>query len=83
MSCHDCDNRFREYLIFRSAVVRFANFLDDLEAERQRIIEESRPENAPPLMNIKAVLRDKEPTIASGEAGPLMKAALADSHESL
>lgn len=68
MSCPDCANRFREYLIFRSAVVRFANFLDDLEAERLRIVEESRPAGAPPLPRVKAVLRDKDPTVACTEA---------------
>lgn len=75
MSCPDCENRFREYLIFRAAVVRFANYLDDMENERRRILEESRPEGAPPLVNVKAKLRDREPTIASGEAGTLIQSA--------
>jgi hypothetical protein len=59
LPCPECENRFREYLIFRSAVVRFANYLDDLEGERRRILEASQPQGAPPLPKVKAVLRDK------------------------
>ena len=63
MSCPDCEHRFREYLIFRSAVVRFANYLDDMENERRRILEECRPEGASPLVTVKATMRDLEPKI--------------------
>ena len=71
MSCPECENRFREYLIFRAAVVRFANYLEDLENERRRILEESRPEDALPLASVEATLRVREPTVASKEAGTL------------
>jgi hypothetical protein len=59
LSCPECQNRFREYLIFRSAVVRFANYLDVMENERRRILEESRPDGLPPLPRVKAILRYK------------------------
>jgi len=75
LSCPDCEHRFREYLIFRSAVVRFANYLDDMENERRRILEECRPEGAPPLVNVKATMRDKQPTVTSGGTGTLTKTA--------
>jgi hypothetical protein len=72
LACPECENRFREYLIFRSAVARFANYLDDMENERRRILEESRPEGAPPLVKVKARLRVKHPTVStSEEAGTL------------
>jgi hypothetical protein len=73
LSCYDCENRFREYLIFRSAVARFANHLDDLENERRRILEDSRPEGAPPIVTVKATLRTKE--IAIEGAGTLTEDA--------
>ena len=75
MSCPDCENRFREYLIFRAAVVRFANYLDDMENERRRILEESRPEGAPPLTNVKVMLRDKQPRIRKRRVGTLTETA--------
>jgi hypothetical protein len=59
LSCPDCEHRFREYLIFRSAVVRFANLLDDLEIERRRIREENRPPEVPPLQRAKALFCSK------------------------
>lgn len=62
MPCPECENRFREYLIFRAAVVRFANYLDDMENERRRILEESRPDGLPPLPLVKATLRDQPAT---------------------
>jgi len=61
LPCPDCENRFREYLIFRGAVVRFANYLEDMENERRRILEENRPEGAPPLIDVRVKLRDREP----------------------
>jgi hypothetical protein len=75
LSCPDCENRFREYLIFRAAVVRFANYLDDMENERRRILEESRPEGAPPLTNVKVMLRDKQPRIRKRRVGTLTETA--------
>ena len=75
MSCPDCEHRFREYLIFRSAVVRFANYLDDMENERRRILEECRPKGAPPLVNVKATMRDKRPIVTSGGVGTLTETA--------
>lgn len=56
VSCPECQNRFREYLIFRASVARFVGFLDDLEIERQRILEEQRPEGAELLVRFKATL---------------------------
>jgi hypothetical protein len=75
LSCPDCQNRFREYLIFRAAVVRFANYLEDMENERRRILEESRPEGAPPLANVKVTLRDKQPRIRKRRVGTLTETA--------
>jgi hypothetical protein len=60
MSCPECQDRFREYLIFRSSVARFAGHLEDMENERRRILEERRPEGAPPLIKVKATLRCRE-----------------------
>ena len=74
LSCPDCEHRFREYLIFRSAVVRFANYLDDMENERRHILEDCRLEGAPPLVNVKATMRDKEPTVTSEGTGTLTEA---------
>lgn len=71
MSCPECANRFREYLIFRSAVVRFANHLDDLENERRRILEENRSDEAPPLVKVKAKLRTKFDNAHEQELGTL------------
>lgn len=43
MSCPECSNVRREYLLFRKAVDRFAHILDQLEVERRRIADVHRP----------------------------------------
>ena len=49
---------FREYLIFHAAVARFHGRLQDLERERQRILEEQRPKGAQPIRQFTVSLVD-------------------------
>lgn len=49
MACPECSALRREYLVFRKAVESFAGILDQLENERRRIADESRPVGVPPL----------------------------------
>lgn len=49
MSCPKCENRDREYLVFRKAVAKFAKLLDQLEVERRRVANENRPHGVLPM----------------------------------
>ena len=59
MACPECEDMLREYIIFRSAVARFAARLEDLERERVRLIDERRPPDAPPLVRLRTRLSVK------------------------
>ena len=56
MACNECENMRREYLLFRKAVTRFGALLDQLEVERLRISNESRPDSMASLMGVEPIL---------------------------
>ena len=49
MSCPECDAVREQYLIFVKAVREFGMTLEQLDAERQRILDRNRPKGAQPI----------------------------------
>jgi len=59
MSCPECRDVARDYLLFKNAVYRFARTLAQLDAERLRVIKHNTPEGMPNLARV-AEMIDKE-----------------------